>query len=71
MQVVQGFDMPPDLLARIAAMVGDAEFTIALLEKAFEEENSMILFFPRWQEIKPFLSDPRLQDLMRRLNLEP
>ena len=41
------------------------------LEKAFAERETGLTFLKTWPEWDPVRDDPRFQDLLRRMNLEP
>jgi len=60
----------PGLFAISYAHLGEKDEAFEQLEKAFEEgENiSNLKVHPEWD---PLRSDPRFQDLLRRMNLEP
>jgi len=66
---------PDDLpykLAIVCAALGKNDQAFAWLEKAFEEHTPRLLLFlnsdPR---VDPLRSDPRFQDLLRRIGLPP
>jgi len=65
-------DMPPGAFAFIYTALGDKDQAFQWLEKAFEERDSawfpMIKVSPMSDSLR---SDPRFQDLMRRLNFPP
>jgi tetratricopeptide (TPR) repeat protein len=63
--------VPPNHLALIHAGLGDKDQAFALLEKAFEEHSFALQWLkvePRWDSLR---SDPRFQDLLRRVGLHP
>ena len=64
--------MPPGALAFIYEGLGDKDQTFQWLEKAFEERDTawfpMIKVSPMSD---PLRSDPRFQDLLRRMNFPP
>jgi len=41
------------------------------LEKAYEERSSVLIWLNVSSRWEPFRDDPRFQDLLRRMNLEP
>ncbi len=60
----------PTRFAIIYAQLGEKDEAFEWLEKAFEEGQDMnnLKVHPIWD---PLRDDPRFQDLLRRLNLEP
>ena len=60
----------PAQFARIYAHLGEKDEAFEWLEKAFEEREtiSSLKVHPEWD---PLRSDPRFQDLLRRMNLMP
>ena len=64
--------MPPGAFAFIYTGLGDKDQAFQWLEKAFEERDTawfpMIKVSPMSD---PLRSDPRFQDLLRRLNFPP
>ncbi len=61
-------------LARIYSALGETDLAVEQLEKFFDESGMAASVFgarmrhPGWDPIR---SDPRFQDLLRRMNLEP
>jgi tetratricopeptide (TPR) repeat protein len=55
--------------ARIAAAIGDKERAMALLEKAYEEKDEEVAFAAVIAMFDNMRSDPRFQELMRRLHI--
>jgi len=62
--------VPLRTFAYIYAHLGDKDRAFEQLEKAFEQNDDVsdIKVNPRWD---PLRDDPRFQDLLRRMNLEP
>jgi len=60
----------PTRFAIIYAQLGEKDEAFEWLEKAFEQNEAVsnLKVDPRWD---PLRSDPRFQNLLRRLNLEP
>ena len=57
--------------ARIYAGLGDKEQTLAWLEKGYEERAAPLFYAkvgPIWDPVR---SDPRFNDLLRRIGLSP
>ncbi len=60
----------PDVFAIMYAHLGEKDEAFEQLEKSFEEGEDMsdLKVGPMWD---PLRDDPRFQDLLRRMNLEP
>ncbi len=60
----------PSQFAIIYAHLGEKDEAFEWLEKAFEERENIgdLKVHPEWD---PLRDDPRFQDLLRRMNLEP
>ena len=61
--------LPPTVRALVYAGLGDTEEAIVWLEKGYEARDSELVFlrvFPQFEDLR---SDPRVQDLLRRMNL--
>ncbi len=57
--------------AGIYTYLGDNDQALEILEKSYQERDGSLIYlnsFPRWD---PLRDDPRFQDLLRRMNLEP
>ncbi len=52
-------------------MLGDKDRAIELLNNALDEGYSSVRHANVWPQFDPLRSDPRFQDLLRRMNLEP
>jgi len=61
--------VPPEFLALASVGLGDNEAALRWLEKAYDEHSYRIMGFVRWPEFDPLRSDPRFQDLLKRLGL--
>ena len=67
--ILQRRDVSPRLVAGIYARLGDKDQAFNWLEKAYEEHDALLPLLnvnPIWQ---PLHSDPRFQDLLRRIGL--
>ena len=61
----------PNELARIHTYLGEKDRAFEWLEKAYEERDGVLIYLsvhPWWD---PLRDDPRFNDLLRRMNLEP
>jgi TolB-like protein/tetratricopeptide (TPR) repeat protein len=61
----------PYLIALIHANVGNSEQALQWLERAYAERNPMLAFLRFDFSLDPLRSDPRFQDLVRRMNFPP
>jgi len=61
----------PYRIAQAYAALGDFDQAFALLEKAYEERTGDLIQLKVEPENDPLRSDPRFQDLLRRMNLLP
>jgi TolB-like protein/DNA-binding winged helix-turn-helix (wHTH) protein len=63
--------VPPVIVAQVYALIGDADNAFKWLEKGYLERDGFLL----WMKVDPdwasFRSDPRFQDLVRRIGLPP
>jgi TolB-like protein/DNA-binding winged helix-turn-helix (wHTH) protein/Tfp pilus assembly protein PilF len=57
--------------APIYARLGEKERALECLEKAYEQHNPRLSFVKVARELDPLRSDPRFQDLVRRMNFPP
>jgi hypothetical protein len=62
---VEGMD--PYLLAPIFTALGNKDQALAALEKAYEKRSFWMAFMRREPFLKPLHSDPRFDDLVRRI----
>jgi TolB-like protein/DNA-binding winged helix-turn-helix (wHTH) protein len=58
----------PDLFADIYASLGDNDQAFAWVEKAYEERSNLVGGLKVGRQLDPLRSDPRYQDLLRRMN---
>jgi tetratricopeptide (TPR) repeat protein len=58
-------------LAQIYAMLGDKDRAFQLLERAYQEHSSYLILRIRDPHLDGLRSDPRFQDLLRRIGLPP
>jgi len=63
--------MRPDLIASIYAALGEREEMFAWLEIAYNEHSSSLADIAFRREFRPFASEPRFVDLIRRMGLDP
>ncbi len=61
----------PGELAILHVALGDKEAALASLEKAYAAHDSQLMYLKVEPEFDPLRSDPRFQDLMRRMNFPP
>ena len=58
----------PAFLSFAQIGLGDTGSALDCLERAYEERASMLISLPWWPGWDPLRSDPRFQDLLRRMN---
>jgi TolB-like protein/Tfp pilus assembly protein PilF len=58
----------PNVVPWTAAMLGDKDLAFRRLEEMYEEHNTHMLFLKMAVELESLRSDPRYDDLMRRMN---
>jgi len=63
---VPGVSTVPALIA-----LGERDRAIERLQRAFEEHDQLIPYLKVWCMFDPLRSDPRFQDLLRRMNFTP
>ncbi len=63
-------EIPPHWKGRYYAMLGEKEQAIKEWNKSLDE-HQIPTFLHVWPFAEPFRDDPRFQDLLRRMNLEP
>lgn len=61
----------PRVFVLIYAALGDKDRAFAWLEKAYQERSDIIVELKVAPELDPLRSDPRFQDLLRRMNFPP
>jgi serine/threonine protein kinase/Tfp pilus assembly protein PilF len=61
----------PTIFSQIYAALGEKDQAFEWLEKAYDEHDGQLLTFTRHPAFDPIRDDPRFQDLLRRMNLEP
>ena len=54
-------------IALLSAMIGETEEAMIWLERAYEERDPMLIFAKVASTLDPLRSDPRFQDLLRRI----
>ena len=57
------------LRALVYTGLGDNEEAIVWLEKAYEAHDSELVFLRVFPQFEALRSDPRVQDILRRMNL--
>jgi len=60
-----------DSIASIYAALGEREEMLAWLEIAYNEHSSSLADIAFRREFRPFASEPRFVDLIRRMGLDP
>jgi TolB-like protein/DNA-binding winged helix-turn-helix (wHTH) protein len=63
--------VPPVIVAQVYALIGDADNAFTWLEKGYLERDGFLLLMKVDPDWASFRSDPRFQDLMRRIGLPP
>jgi len=63
--------VPPTSFALIYAYLGDKDQAMRWLEESYKEHEFIMTNLNVNPEWDPIRSDPRFQDLLRRMNLEP
>jgi len=66
----QHFHVPPYAIATIYAALGDKDQALAQLEQAYNQHSFLLDFLKVDPELDPLRSDPRFQDLLRRMKLQ-
>ncbi len=66
-----GSPLQPQVETRLYAILGDKDRAIELLENGLDEGYPGVMWGNAWTAFEPLRSDPRFQDLLRRMNLEP
>ena len=57
----------PGLIAYGSSLTGDADTTFYWLERAYDARSPILVHLSGFPSFDPFRSDPRFQDLMRRI----
>jgi len=70
-QVKQGEYISPTGFVQMYAQLGEKDEAFEWLEKAYEERDSQLPFLTVQPLYDPIRDDPRFQDLLLRINLEP
>jgi eukaryotic-like serine/threonine-protein kinase len=63
--------LPAYSIAMVYAGLADKERTISWLNKGYEERNEAMIYLKIEPALDPFRSDPRIQDLIRRVGFPP
>jgi len=63
--------VPPYRIAEIYAVLGDTDQAFGWLEKAYDNRSHQLVFLKVDPLVDSLRSDPRFQDLLRRLNFPP
>jgi hypothetical protein len=58
-------------VANVYIGLGDKDQAFVWLEKAFQERSNALVWLKVWPLWDPLRSDPRFDDLLRRVGLEP
>jgi len=61
----------PQVKARWYARLGETDRVIEVVKSAIDKRNPSIANVNYWLEFEPLRDDPRFQDLLRRMNLQP
>ena len=72
-RTIESWPVPlqPHSEASLYVMLGDEDRAIELLETALDEGYASVMWANAYLEFDPLRDDPRFQDLLRRMNLEP
>ncbi len=70
-RVRRGESVSPTTFARFYTGLGEKDQALEWLEKAFAERETGLTFLKTRPYYDPLRDDPRFQDLLRRMNLEP
>ena len=63
-------NVPNYLVARLYSLLGQTNDAFAALEKAYAAREGSIVYLKSDPVMDPLRSDPRFQDLLRRVNLQ-
>jgi len=63
--------VPPTSFANIYAYLGDNDQAMRWLEKGYKEHEFVMTYLNVNPAYDPLRDDPRFQELLRRMNLEP
>ena len=63
-------EIPSFLIAEIYAGLNDQDKAFYWLERAFQERSNWLVFSKVWRRFKPLRSDPRFDDLLKRIGFE-
>jgi len=66
-----GAPLQPQRKAELYLMLGDKDRAIELLTNALDEGYASVMWANTWPYFDTLRDDPRFQDLLRRMNLEP
>ena len=64
----QNVYLRPGLVAEVYASLGDKDEAIRWLEKGYRERDAWLALLKVWPAFDPLRSDPRFQDLLKRMN---
>ncbi len=70
-RVQRGEYVPPTFFAYNHATLGEKDQAFEWLEKAYQERAGELIYLKVEPNLDPLRDDPRFQDLLRRMNLEP
>ena len=71
MKTIENWELNPRIRAAWYSVLGEKDLAIEWLTKAIDERYHGVAFTNVEPAFDPLRSDPRFQDLMRRMNLEP
>jgi len=69
--VSRGRFVAAESIVQVLVALGERDRAIEVLQRAFEEHNQLIPYLKVWCMFDPLRSDPRFQDLVRRMNFPP
>lgn len=67
----RGSFVPARSIAPVLIALGERDRAIERLQRAFEEHDQLVPYLKVWCMFDPLRSDPRFQDLVRRMNFPP
>jgi tetratricopeptide (TPR) repeat protein len=63
--------VPPIWVVFLYAGLGDKERAFTWLDKAYQERSTWLIYLKEFPDFDPLRSDPRFQELLKKVNLAP